>query len=113
MDSLLKILKLLSDKNRLRILMLLKHKKMCVCELASILGIKQPSVSRHIKKLAKAGLICGEQNGFWTDYRLDLDKCCSKKITDFVFCGIKKDKLIISDMGKANRINRVKLCCQK
>ena len=42
MKELEKLLKALADKNRLRILKLLEVRKMCVCELASVLGITQP-----------------------------------------------------------------------
>ena len=58
-----KVLKAVADRNRLRILKLLESKHMCVCELAFVLGIKQPSVSRHLKKLKEAGLIDNEQDG--------------------------------------------------
>jgi ArsR family transcriptional regulator len=52
-----KTLKASADKNRIRILKLLENKKMCVCELSHVLGIAQPSVSRHLKKLKSANLL--------------------------------------------------------
>ena len=63
MRNLEQILKVLADKNRMRIIKLLEQRKMCVCELTFILGIKQPSVSRHLKKLRESGLIQEEKNG--------------------------------------------------
>ena len=57
MEILDKTLKAFADSNRLRILKLLEKKKMCVCELAFVLGITQPSVSKHLKKLTSTGLI--------------------------------------------------------
>jgi ArsR family transcriptional regulator, arsenate/arsenite/antimonite-responsive transcriptional repressor len=48
------LFKALADKNRIRILKLLESRKCCVCELADLLGITQPSISRHLKKLKKS-----------------------------------------------------------
>ena len=45
------LLKILADEKRLRILSLLRKKPRCVCELAAVLGVTQPSVSRHLNKL--------------------------------------------------------------
>ena len=65
-----KFFKIFADKNRLRILKLLERRKMCVCELAFVLGVTQPSVSRHLKKMKETGLIGDEQDRFWTNYYL-------------------------------------------
>lgn len=70
MDELAKLFKILSDVNRLRIFALLSERKMCVCELAFALGVTQPAVSRHLKKMKGAGLIGDEQDGHWTNYFL-------------------------------------------
>jgi len=71
MITLESLLKVLADKNRLRIFMMLKEKECCVCELAYILQIKQPSVSQHLKKMKDVGLIESKQEGFWTNYHLN------------------------------------------
>jgi len=68
--ELMRVLKALSDENRIRILKMLQHRVLCVCELSEALGITQPSVSRHLKILQDAGLVDGERNGQWIDYRL-------------------------------------------
>ena len=62
--------KTFADKNRLRILNLLQQRKMCVCELAFVLQVTQPSISRHLKRMKESGLIGDEQDGFWTNYFL-------------------------------------------
>ena len=43
----------------------------CVCELTPQLGLAQPTVSHHLRKLAKAGLLRREQRGTWAYYSLD------------------------------------------
>jgi ArsR family transcriptional regulator len=55
MKPFIKVMKSLSDPNRIKIVKLLQQKRMCVCELQDALGISQPSVSKHLKILEEAG----------------------------------------------------------
>ncbi len=114
MKHLIKVLKVLADKNRLRILKLLEKRKFCVCELAAILGITQPSTSRHLKKLKAAGLISDEQEGFWTNYFIDFAKdSYGKALMKHIRGWLNADPLIKSDLEKAGKISRTNLCCKK
>jgi ArsR family transcriptional regulator len=71
MKSFIKIMKALSDPNRIKILKLLQHKSnMCVCEIKSLLHIAQPSVSKHLKILEEAGLVEYRKDGLWVNYSL-------------------------------------------
>ncbi len=67
----LEIFKALSDENRLRILHLLFHKELCVCELEVLLDMSQSNVSRHLNKLKSPGLIGTVKSGLWAHYRLN------------------------------------------
>ena len=49
MKPFLKVMKALSDPNRVKIIKLLQQKMMCVCELRGALKIAQPTVSKHLK----------------------------------------------------------------
>jgi ArsR family transcriptional regulator len=69
--DLVKVLKALADENRLRILNLLYHKELCVCELENILGMTQSNVSRQLIKLKDAGLIESEKDGQFVVYRIN------------------------------------------
>jgi ArsR family transcriptional regulator, arsenate/arsenite/antimonite-responsive transcriptional repressor len=44
-----------------------------VCEFTGPLGLSQPTVSHHLKKLVQAGLLHREQRGTWAYYSLDRD----------------------------------------
>jgi ArsR family transcriptional regulator, arsenate/arsenite/antimonite-responsive transcriptional repressor len=44
-----------------------------VCEFTGPLGLSQPTVSHHLKKLVAAGLLRREQRGTWAYYSLDRD----------------------------------------
>ncbi len=66
-------LKLLGDKTRLHILSLLKEDPCCVCEIVAVLGMSQPSVSQHLRKLKDAGLILENRRGQWVFYSLNVE----------------------------------------
>ena len=68
--------KALADPGRLRLLSLLmasESGESCTCDLTEPLGLSQPTVSHHLKKLAEAGLVTGERRGVWTWYRVRPD----------------------------------------
>jgi ArsR family transcriptional regulator len=70
MKDFIKVMKALSDPNRVKILKLLQQKTMCVCELQGALQISQPSVSKHLKLLEEAGLVDYKKEGLWVNYYL-------------------------------------------
>ena len=65
--------KALADPARLRLVSLLlasEGQEACTCDLTEPLGLSQPTVSHHLKRLAEAGLVVGERRGVWTYYRV-------------------------------------------
>ena len=69
-------LKALADPARLRLLSLLMaspNGEECTCDLTEPLGLSQPTVTHHLRKLADAGLVSGERPGPWTFYRVNRD----------------------------------------
>jgi len=70
LKTFLKVMKALSDPNRVKIIKLLQQKNMCVCELQGALGIAQPTVSKHLKTLEEAGLVDYQKDGLWVNYHL-------------------------------------------
>jgi ArsR family transcriptional regulator len=67
------LFKALADPHRVRIVNLLatSTEPVCVCEFIEPLGLSQPTVSHHLKKLTDAGLLQREQRGQWAYYTLD------------------------------------------
>lgn len=49
------IFKVLGDETRTKILYLLAHRRLCVCDIAAILGISLPAVSHHLRLLKRSG----------------------------------------------------------
>lgn len=70
MRNFIKVMKALSDPNRVKMVKLLQHRVMCVCEIQASLGIAQSTVSRHLKILEDAGIIAFSKDGLWVNYRL-------------------------------------------
>jgi ArsR family transcriptional regulator len=59
-----------SDPIRLRILHVLQDGELCVCDLVEILRLPQPTVSRHLSYLRRAGLVRAREERSWNFYTL-------------------------------------------
>jgi len=70
MKHFVRVMKALSDPNRVKIMKILQHRVMCVCELQAALQIAQPSVSKHLKILEDAGLVTSYKDGMWVNYQV-------------------------------------------
>ena len=64
------VFKALADATRLRILALLGGNEVCVCHIHDSLGLPQPTVSRHLAYLRRAGLVDTRRDGVWMHYQL-------------------------------------------
>lgn len=71
MKELVTIFKALSDETRLRILKLLEHGELCVCDIVAALDMIQPKVSFHLNVLKEAGLLRDRKDGRWIHYSLN------------------------------------------
>lgn len=70
MKEFVKVMKALSDPARIRIVKMLQHKTMCVCEIQTALDKAQSTTSKHLKILENAGLITYQKSGLWVNYKL-------------------------------------------
>jgi ArsR family transcriptional regulator, arsenate/arsenite/antimonite-responsive transcriptional repressor len=66
------VFKALGDPHRVRIVNMLAtaREAVCICDLTGFLGLSQPTVSHHMRKLVDAGLLAREQRGVWAYYSL-------------------------------------------
>ncbi len=71
MKDLVTIFKALSDETRLRILKLLEHGELCVCDIVAAFDMIQPKVSFHLATLKAAGLVKDRREGKWMHYKID------------------------------------------
>lgn len=70
-----KLLKVLADANRLKIIDILSCGERCACDILENFDITQPTLSHHMKILTEAGLVKVRKDGIWNNYSLDLDNC--------------------------------------
>jgi ArsR family transcriptional regulator len=71
MREFIKVMKALSDTNRVKMIKLLQRRVLCVCEIKEALGLAQSTASKHLKILEEAGLINYTKDGQWVNYSLD------------------------------------------
>jgi ArsR family transcriptional regulator len=71
-ETMAAMFKALSDPVRLRLLSRVAshpNGEACVCDIADV-GVSQPTVSHHLKKLREAGLLTSDRRATWVYYRL-------------------------------------------
>jgi len=79
------IFKALSDPTRLRIvLLLLRQRELCVCEIMHVLGMEQSRVSHQMRILRHAGLVEDSREGRWINYRISEQ---SRPLIEDLFAG--------------------------
>jgi DNA-binding transcriptional ArsR family regulator len=66
-------LKAVAEPTRLRILKSLEVGELCACKIVELVGLSQPTVSRHLAILKAAGLVTERKEGRWTHYRTSTD----------------------------------------
>ncbi len=112
MKDFLRVTKAISDSNRVKILKMLQHKSMCVCEMREALQLAQPTVSKHLKLLEDAGLVNSSKDGLWVNYYL-ADGANSPYVAS-ILGNLKHwlddDPEIIRLIGKLPFINREEVC---
>lgn len=113
-NELSKKFKALSDPNRLRILLMLKIKKLCVCEITSILELASSTVSQHLSILKSEGFIIEEKDGKWVNYYINPsphNPAVASVVSQLNFW-VAGDNEVIQDKYKLNLVDRT-LCTTK
>ena len=109
MEKYLKIFKALSDKSRLRIIMMLRIKPMCVCEIREIIGFSMSTISAHLKIIKDAGIIISQKKDKFIDYQLNNNNENIQKILK-ILDAINEEEIIINDSRKALLTDRINIC---
>jgi DNA-binding transcriptional ArsR family regulator len=74
LETIVTFFKAMADENRLRIIGLLAQKEATGEELAAMLGLHQATISHHVSRLTKAGLIDARPEGYYSVYRLNSER---------------------------------------
>lgn len=70
-ERLATVLKAIADPTRIQLMSMIMaapEGEACVCDLTEPLGLRQPTVSHHLRILTNAGLVSREKRGTWVWY---------------------------------------------
>ena len=99
-----KLLKVLGDPTRLRILRLLvaTEEEICVCEFVDSLQERQYNVSKHVRVLEQSGIIAGEKEGRFTYYRMLPDRGVAGEVAlcGFMIAALRLDQQCQADVAR-------------
>ena len=112
MKQLIKVMKAMSEPNRVKILKLLQQKELCVCELQALLELAQPTISKHLKLLEDAGLVDSYKDKLWVNYRLTKgeDSVYAKNLLKNLSGWLQDDPEIANLMLKSLHVHRDTIC---
>jgi ArsR family transcriptional regulator len=100
MKNVAKLMQLFSDETRLRLLMLLARRELCVCQLMSVLGVSQPLVSRNLSLMSGFGLLTERRDGKLVFYHLRKDlPQPAKRVITIVRGELRDDPVVTADLA--------------
>jgi len=108
MKSVLQITKALADRQRLRMLLLLQGRELCVCQIIAVLELAPSTISKHLSILSAAGLVEHRKEGRWAYYRLVGGSADSmvRSAQRWVAQSLRHDEAIAKDVKKLTGILR-------
>lgn len=114
MKTLLRVIKALSDRNRVRIVAALGERELCVCQIVELLKLAHSTVSKHLAILDQADIVECRKDGRWIYYRLaGTKRAAASKLTALIIDELQQDELILKDKTALKvilRMNTGRLC---
>jgi ArsR family transcriptional regulator len=105
MHDFMNITKALSDQNRVRVLLALKGRELCVCQLIELLGLAPSTVSKHMSILKNARLVESRKEGLWMHYRLPGKPASEiKNIVGWVIGSLEASETVKKDSARLKKI---------
>lgn len=100
------ILKALGDESRMRMVMALGGRELCVCQIIEVLGLAPSTVSKHLYILKQAGLVDARKKGRWVYYCLvdEGAKVVIRNALGWLRASLSKDETIRQDARLLKRI---------
>ncbi|OGD27122.1 MAG: hypothetical protein A2V57_10110 [Candidatus Aminicenantes bacterium RBG_19FT_COMBO_65_30] len=89
-NDIVKVFKALADPTRLRIMLLLRRRELCVCEIMFVLGMEQSRVSHHMRVLRDAGIAEDVREGRWIIYRIP---AAARGLIGDLFAGALRERI--------------------
>lgn len=107
MFDFINICRALSDENRVRILMALRGRALCVCQVTAFLDLAPSTTSKHLSTLRQARLIDAHKQGRWVYYTLSEKR--GQAALAFVQNSLESDPLILEDEARIAEV----LCAEQ
>lgn len=106
------LLKAFADATRLRILHVLAQGETCVGDLVSILCVTQPTASRHLGRLRRAGLVKVRADGRWVHYSLAPARSAfHRRLIGCLGSCFREEPQLARDLARAADLRRTGGCC--
>ncbi len=97
-----------ADRTRLRLLNLMADQEVCVCYFVEILSVSQPTISRHLAYLRRAGLVAARREGKWMHYRIVVpENPFARQLLSGTLRWLAEDKDMQRDRSRLGRA-----CCE-
>lgn len=112
MEELLNTFKVLSDETRIRLLIMLYHRKLCVCELCGVMGESQPKISKHLAKLRDMGFVKDERQEQFIFYYLNKDSKALYKVLQQIVSDIESYPTLLKDLKQLEGVERFIETCK-
>jgi len=103
------VLRALADESRVRVLVALHKRELCVCQIVELLGLANSTVSKHMAILKQARLVDSRKEGRWIYYRLADEDVPPEaaEATELVIRSLAKDDAIRQDARSLKEILKI------
>jgi ArsR family transcriptional regulator, arsenate/arsenite/antimonite-responsive transcriptional repressor len=122
MRAFMAITRALSDPSRVRILLALRRRELCVCQITELFGFAPSTMSKHLSILHQAGLIQSRKSERWVHYSLTDGSApvAAREALDWVHKSLAKTEEARADIQRLNKILKMDLkeicrrqCCRR
>lgn len=104
---------MLSDETRVRILVLLYHKKLCVCQMCGIMEETQPKISKHLAKLRDMGFVKDERKEQFIYYYLNFNNKLFEEVLKNIIDKIEDYEMIKNDLKRLDGAEEYLPTCKR
>ena len=106
MREILAVMKALADENRLRAVVALQDRELCLCQIVELLGLANSTVSRHMSILHQARIVESRKQGRWNYFRLaeEADSPHAAAVASLAMRSLERDDKVRSDAKRLKQV---------
>ena len=103
------ISKALADANRVRLLLSLRGRELCACQITELFGLAPSTMSKHLSILYQAGLVDSRKDGRWVHYSLPGKEASPsvRAALDWVKSSLAHDEQAAADAGRLKQVLKI------